>query len=49
MTITIEKAIMADAERLTEIMKRTFDEEARRWLKDQDMRDYNIQPPVIHQ
>ena len=45
MTITIEKAIMADAERLTEIMKRTFDEEARRWLKDQDMRDYNIQPP----
>jgi len=45
MMITIEKAIMADAERLTDIMKRTFDEEARRWMKDQEMRDYNIQPP----
>ena len=45
MMITIEKAIMADAERLTDIMKRTFDEEARRWMKGQDMQDYNIQPP----
>jgi GNAT superfamily N-acetyltransferase len=45
MLITIEKAIISDAEKLTGIMKRTFDEEARRWLTNQEIMDYNIQPP----
>ena len=45
-TVTIEKALIADAERLTEIKKKTFDEEARKWLTNQeDIVDYNIQPP----
>ena len=44
--ISIEKAIILDAEKLTEIMTRTFDEEAKRWLCGQgDVIDYNIQPP----
>ncbi|MEB9455299.1 GNAT family N-acetyltransferase [Bacillus anthracis] len=44
--IFIEKATTLDAEKLTEIMKRTFDEEAERWLCGQgDVIDYNIQPP----
>lgn len=43
--ITIEKAILCDAEKLTELMKKTFDEEAKRWLIDQEIVDYNIQPP----
>ena len=43
--ITIQKAAIHDAEKLTEIMKRTFDEEPRRWLGDQERRDFNIQPP----
>ncbi|WP_195743191.1 GNAT family N-acetyltransferase [Bacillus cereus] len=44
--ISIEKATILDAEKLTEIMKRTFDEEAKRWLYGQgDVIDYNIQPP----
>ncbi|EEL22995.1 MULTISPECIES: GNAT family N-acetyltransferase [Bacillus] len=44
--ISIEKATILDAEKLTEIMKRTFDEEAKRWLCGQyDVIDYNIQPP----
>ncbi|MGG5735623.1 MULTISPECIES: GNAT family N-acetyltransferase [Bacillus cereus group] len=44
--ISIEKATILDAEKLTEIMKRTFDEEAKRWLYAQgDVIDYNIQPP----
>ena len=44
--ISIEKATILDAEKLTEIMKRTFDEEAKQWLCDQDgVIDYNIQPP----
>lgn len=44
--ISIEKATMLDAEKLTEIMTRTFDEEAKRWLCGQgDVMDYNIQPP----
>ncbi len=43
--IKIEKAAMADAKKLTELMKKTFDEEARRWLTKQDGVDYNIQPP----
>ncbi|MEI4770110.1 GNAT family N-acetyltransferase [Psychrobacillus sp. FJAT-51614] len=44
--ITIEKATIADAEKLTEIKKRTFDEEAKKWLPNQDsVIDYNIQPP----
>lgn len=44
--ITIERAAIADAEKLTEIKKRTFDEEAKRWLPNQDkIIDNNIQPP----
>lgn len=44
--ITIEKATMEDAEKLTEIKKRTFDEELKKWLPNQDnVIDYNIQPP----
>ncbi|MGG0236402.1 GNAT family N-acetyltransferase [Bacillus tropicus] len=44
--ISIEKATILDAEKLTEIMTRTFDEEAKRWLYGQgDVIDYNIQPP----
>jgi GNAT superfamily N-acetyltransferase len=44
--VTIEKAILADAEILTDIKKRTFDEEARRWLlPEENVIDYNIQPP----
>ncbi|PGM95460.1 GNAT family N-acetyltransferase [Bacillus cereus] len=44
--IFIEKATILDAEKLTEIMKRTFDEEAKQWLPDQEkIIDYNIQPP----
>ncbi|MDW0117468.1 GNAT family N-acetyltransferase [Sporosarcina thermotolerans] len=44
--ITIEKATIADAEKLTEIMKKTFDEEARKWLPKKDIvSDYNILPP----
>ena len=44
--ISIEKATILDAENLTEIMRRTFDEEAKRWLCGQgDIIDYNIQPP----
>lgn len=45
MLITIQKAVIADAEKLTEIMQKTFDEEVRRWLLNQDISDYNIQPP----
>ena len=44
--ISIEKATILDAEKLTEIMTRTFDEEVKRWLCGQDdVIDYNIQPP----
>ena len=44
--ITIEKATITDAEKLTEIKKRTFDEEAKKWLPNHgDAIDYNIQPP----
>ncbi|MGN4443790.1 GNAT family N-acetyltransferase [Bacillus cereus group sp. MYBK79-1] len=44
--ISIEKTTILDAEKLTEIMTRTFDEEAKRWLCCQDdVIDYNIQPP----
>ncbi|WP_439019621.1 GNAT family N-acetyltransferase [Bacillus thuringiensis] len=44
--ISIEKATVFDAEKLTEIMTRTFDEEAKKWLCGQgDVIDYNIQPP----
>lgn len=44
--ISIEKATILDVEKLTEIMKRTFDEEAKQWLCDQEgVIDYNIQPP----
>jgi uncharacterized protein YjbI with pentapeptide repeats len=46
MSTRIEKAAIADAEVLTEIMRRTFDEEARKWLPDDaKVIDYNIQPP----
>ncbi|MGH1144160.1 GNAT family N-acetyltransferase [Bacillus pseudomycoides] len=45
-TIRIEKASITDAEKLTEIKKRTFDEEAKKWLPNQEnITDYNIQPP----
>lgn len=43
--ITIERAVISDAAMLTDIMKTAFDEEARRWLPNQEMIDYNIQPP----
>jgi GNAT superfamily N-acetyltransferase len=44
--ISIEKATILDAEKLTEIMTKTFDEEAKHWLCGQgDVIDYNIQPP----
>ncbi|MBE5109055.1 N-acetyltransferase [Bacillus thuringiensis] len=44
--ISIEKATILDAEKLTKIMTKTFDEEAKRWLCGQDdVIDYNIQPP----
>ncbi|SIR64553.1 Pentapeptide repeat-containing protein [Paenibacillus macquariensis] len=43
--ITIQKAVITDADKLTEIMKNTFDEEARRWILNQEISDYNIQPP----
>ena len=43
--ITIQNAVLSDAEKLTEIMKKTFDQEAKRWLTNQDTVDYNIQPP----
>ncbi|ENQ3077026.1 GNAT family N-acetyltransferase [Bacillus cereus] len=45
-TIRIEKASIIDAEALTEISKKTFNEEAKKWLPDQEnIIDYNIQPP----
>ncbi|WP_144510097.1 GNAT family N-acetyltransferase [Bacillus sp. FJAT-22090] len=44
--ITIEKASIIDAEKLTEIMKRTFDLEVKKWLPNQDkVIDFNLQPP----
>ena len=44
--ISIEKSTILDAEKLTEIMKKTFDAEAKQWLYGQDdVIDYNIQPP----
>lgn len=44
--LTIEKATINDAEILTEIKKRTFDEEAKKWLsEDEENVDFNIQPP----
>lgn len=44
--ITIAKATITDAEKLTEIKKRTFDEELKKWLPNQEnVVDYNIQPP----
>lgn len=44
--ITIEKATITDAEKLTELKKRTFDEEVKKWLPNQnDVIDYNIKPP----
>lgn len=45
MTVTIEKAQILNAEALREIMARTFDEEAKRWLTDGKVVDANIQPP----
>ncbi|MGF2616038.1 GNAT family N-acetyltransferase [Rossellomorea vietnamensis] len=46
MNIYLERAVIDDADRLTDIMKRTFDEEAKRWLSHQEgVLDYNIQPP----
>ncbi|MEK3853803.1 GNAT family N-acetyltransferase [Cytobacillus sp. FSL H8-0458] len=47
MEIMIEKAMMQDAVQLTDIMKAAFDEEAQKWLTDdeQNIADFNIQPP----
>ncbi|WP_210366960.1 GNAT family N-acetyltransferase [Bacillus sp. REN3] len=46
MSARIVKASVDDAEKLTAIMTRTFDEEARKWLpKGEQVVDYNIQPP----
>ncbi|WP_404448509.1 GNAT family N-acetyltransferase [Sutcliffiella horikoshii] len=45
--ITLLPARLEDAEQLTLLMKRTFDEEALHWLGslDSHFADYNIQPP----
>lgn len=43
--ITIQRAVLSDAEILTSIMKITFDEEAKKWLLNEKTVDYNIQPP----
>ncbi|RIW32510.1 GNAT family N-acetyltransferase [Bacillus salacetis] len=44
--ISLEKASLDDAEKLTELMKKTFDEEAKKWLSPhENIVDYNIQPP----
>lgn len=45
--LSLLAAKLEDAGQLTAIMKRTFDEEARRWLGalDTPVVDYNIQPP----
>lgn len=44
--INISKAKIRDAEKLTEIKKRTFDEEMKKWFPNQEnVIDYNIQPP----
>ena len=45
--ITLLQAKLEDAEQLTAMMKKTFDEEARTWLGSLDSHivDYNIQPP----
>jgi uncharacterized protein YjbI with pentapeptide repeats len=43
--ITIKLATLQDAEELTAIMKKTFDEEAAKWLPNKDVVDYNIKPP----
>jgi GNAT superfamily N-acetyltransferase len=45
MVITIKKAVITDAENLTEITKKTFDEEAKKWGLNPGIADYNIQPP----
>ncbi|WP_394579057.1 GNAT family N-acetyltransferase [Cytobacillus firmus] len=46
MEILIEKAMMKDAVQLTNIMKAAFDQEAQRWLTDEQfIEDFNIQPP----
>ncbi|SFC59065.1 Acetyltransferase (GNAT) family protein [Bacillus sp. 491mf] len=45
-TIRIKKASIIEAETLTEISKKTFNEEAKKWLPDKGrITDYNIQPP----
>jgi len=48
--ITLLQAKLEDAEQLTAMMKKTFDEEARTWLGSLDSHivDYNIQPPGYH-
>lgn len=45
MSIEIQKAVLTDAEMLTDIMKKTFDKEAERWISNQEVIDFNIQPP----
>jgi len=44
--ITIERASIDDADRLTALKKVTFDKEVKKWLSTQDdVIDFNIQPP----
>lgn len=44
--VTIERALMNDAEQLTAIKKITFNNEAELWLSNQEnVIDYNIRPP----
>ncbi|SFI71683.1 MULTISPECIES: GNAT family N-acetyltransferase [unclassified Bacillus (in: firmicutes)] len=44
--IRIEKASIIDAETLTEISKKAFNEETKKWFPNQEnIIDYNIQPP----
>ncbi|QSS98719.1 GNAT family N-acetyltransferase [Pontibacillus sp. ALD_SL1] len=44
--VKVVKATLEDASCLTEVMKLTFDEEARRWLSEEkEIIDFNIQPP----
>ncbi|WP_260508142.1 GNAT family N-acetyltransferase [Cytobacillus firmus] len=46
MELMIEKAMMNDAVLLTKIMKAAFDQEAQKWLSnEQNTADFNIQPP----
>ncbi|MCS0671816.1 hypothetical protein [Cytobacillus firmus] len=47
MELMIKKAMMNDAVLLTKIMKAAFDQEAQKWLANDEQKtaDFNIQPP----